>query len=41
MNRTRILIGAVLLIALAAGGALWAKFGTAVFIRGFGGWMCG
>lgn len=41
MNRTRILIGSVVLIVLTAGGALWANYGTAVFIRGFGGWMCG
>jgi hypothetical protein len=35
MNRARLLMGAVLLIVLAAGGALWAKYGVSVLIRGF------
>jgi hypothetical protein len=35
MNRSRILIGAALLIILAGGGALWAKYGVGVLIRGF------
>jgi hypothetical protein len=35
MNRSRVLIVAALLIVLAAGGALWAKYGVGVLIRGF------
>ncbi len=38
--RTRILIGAALLMVLAAGGALWAKYGVSVLIRGFGAFIC-
>jgi hypothetical protein len=35
MNRPRLLIAGVLLIVLIAGGALWAKYGVSVLIRGF------
>lgn len=41
MSRARLLIGGILLIALVAGGALWAKYGVDVLLRSLGGFICG